>query len=603
MGETVELGIKITGDTAEAKQAIEAINNALNGTKEKSGEADKSSASLMGTITESLAVYELAKNGIEKVVEALKDSVLAAAENEASAAKLAQAMRTLGDESYAGLQANLDFAKSMSLVSEYSSGEVEALETLLTRFGIHGDALREVTKATIDFAAATGRDLNSAGELVSRTYLGTGDSLGKYRIGIEGASESSERLRSITDRMTAVFGGAASASLLTFAGQMKQASKNSEELRATFGAPLMDAIRPSIEQFNKMAQAPETIGAVQRAGMGLVLGFDIVKILIQHITLTFRVLGEVGLAVFQSVSEVVQNAIKTVQNFGEVLKNPWKALSDTKDAAINIVDKFAKKMESSGKDILKTEKELWEQAGKDFVKFIDLKTKYENDFNKNHKDGVDKSGKIDAAFRAASVKAEQETSDAIKKIKLESWQATSNAFAAFTSTLIDSNFSWKKASIYAAAAVLESIGDMIAQALGAVAAQYTVKGFAALASVIESPAAPGYFAAAGVAAAGAGTAKGLSMAGAAAIRSANVNAMAEGGIINEPVMGIGGVTGQRYLFGEAGPERVSPMGSMQGGGTIQIGQIIINGASDGKKAAREVLEEMERLTGTRILRR
>ena len=48
-----------------------------------------------------------------------------------------------------------------------------------------------------------------------------------------------------------------------------------------------------------------------------------------------------------------------------------------------------------------------------------------------------------------------------------------------------------------------------------------------------------------------------------------------GGIINEPIWGIG-ASGESYMFGEAGPERIIPTGAssrMDGGG---IGPVIIN---------------------------
>ena len=48
-----------------------------------------------------------------------------------------------------------------------------------------------------------------------------------------------------------------------------------------------------------------------------------------------------------------------------------------------------------------------------------------------------------------------------------------------------------------------------------------------------------------------------------------INAYAKGGIISEPVVGIG-KSGQGYLFGEAGAERVSPIGDTANNVTINI---------------------------------
>jgi len=55
----------------------------------------------------------------------------------------------------------------------------------------------------------------------------------------------------------------------------------------------------------------------------------------------------------------------------------------------------------------------------------------------------------------------------------------------------------------------------------------------------------------------------MAFAGAGAVK-----ALKYGGVINEPIHGIGQNTGQRYLMGEAGPERITPMSG--GGGQVVI---------------------------------
>jgi hypothetical protein len=50
-----------------------------------------------------------------------------------------------------------------------------------------------------------------------------------------------------------------------------------------------------------------------------------------------------------------------------------------------------------------------------------------------------------------------------------------------------------------------------------------------------------------------------------------IERMAAGGIINEPIFGIGQNTGKGYLMGESGPERITPgTGQVSAGGTPNI---------------------------------
>jgi len=52
---------------------------------------------------------------------------------------------------------------------------------------------------------------------------------------------------------------------------------------------------------------------------------------------------------------------------------------------------------------------------------------------------------------------------------------------------------------------------------------------------------------------------------------------ATGGIISEPIFGVGMTTGKNYLMGEAGPERVQPLTSF--GGKVEPIVIQIQGES------------------------
>ena len=100
--------------------------------------------------------------------------------------------------------------------------------------------------------------------------------------------------------------------------------------------------------------------------------------------------------------------------------------------------------------------------------------------------------------------------------------------------------------------VLESIKNMIATTLEALGQQYLIEAIKLSIPPIPLLGAPAMFAIAGGALAAAGA----------------VRAMGRGGVINEPVYGIG-KSGQRYLFGESGPEKFAPVGK-GGGGNVYI---------------------------------
>jgi hypothetical protein len=102
----------------------------------------------------------------------------------------------------------------------------------------------------------------------------------------------------------------------------------------------------------------------------------------------------------------------------------------------------------------------------------------------------------------------------------------------------------------------KSFLGMIAQMLDALSQAALAQGLFKIGLASLGPAAS--FAAATAASVAAGVVRGM----------AGQIEMAEGGLINEPVVGLGQNTGRRYLLGEAGPEYVVPQDKMGGGMTI-----------------------------------
>lgn len=83
--------------------------------------------------------------------------------------------------------------------------------------------------------------------------------------------------------------------------------------------------------------------------------------------------------------------------------------------------------------------------------------------------------------------------------------------------------------------------------------------------------------------------------------SGAIRAMASGGVIDEPVLGVGQRSGQRYLLGEAGPEQVRPLNGEGGGGFNIYGNITVQ--ANRPEEFIQALMEYARRTGSLQLRR
>ena len=142
-------------------------------------------------------------------------AVQAASEVDATERKLAAA---LGYTS----QALLDQASALQKVTTFGDDQIVQAQASIAMFIKDEEQIKKATKATLDFAAAKGIDLATAGDLIAKTLGSSTNALGRYGIEVKGAVGSTERLDSVTRGLAEVFGGQAAAEAETFGGKLTQ---------------------------------------------------------------------------------------------------------------------------------------------------------------------------------------------------------------------------------------------------------------------------------------------------------------------------------------------------------------------------------------------
>ncbi len=167
------------------------------------------------------------------------ESLHAFGEAEEGAARLAAAMRNLGNFTRQDVQENLDFAASLQQVTKYSDEAVVQTETLLTTFGLYGDQLRTATKATADLASGLGLDLNTAALLVGKSFVGETSTLGRYGIKIKEGTAEAEKFAAVLAEIQRRFGGAAQAEANTYLGRLEQMKNAFNDLQEKIGKELL----------------------------------------------------------------------------------------------------------------------------------------------------------------------------------------------------------------------------------------------------------------------------------------------------------------------------------------------------------------------------
>lgn len=173
------------------------------------------------------------------VLLGMKSVLDAAAEADKAERMLAAAMREKGGYTEAAMRHNLEYAKSLQALTTYDDEQIMNAQRIFTNYRVEGELLDKLTKATLDLAAAKGVDLESAANLVAKSVGSSTNALSRYGITVEGAVGSTGRLQSAVDGIAERFGGTALAAAQTYEGKVMQLSNSFGEMKESMGSLLM----------------------------------------------------------------------------------------------------------------------------------------------------------------------------------------------------------------------------------------------------------------------------------------------------------------------------------------------------------------------------
>lgn len=157
-------------------------------------------------------------------------------------------------------KALLGQASALQKVTKYGDEQVIKTQALIAAFTKDEGQISQLTEATLDFAEGLGMDLNSAAQLVAKTFGSSVNSLVRYGLHIDGAAGSSERLKQLTDEITRLFGGQAKSAANTFSGRVQKLKNNFGELQEQIGKFLIPALDSLVTKLGGVVTAMDKIG-------------------------------------------------------------------------------------------------------------------------------------------------------------------------------------------------------------------------------------------------------------------------------------------------------------------------------------------------------
>lgn len=181
----------------------------------------------------------LAAFSVEKAIEFGKACVNAFAEAELNAKKLQTAVGVNG-----GVQADFEklIAQSEELQKKsiFSDDAVQKAQTAALQFGLTADEVERLLPIVVDFASATGQDLNSAMEAVLKSTEGGARGLKQYGISVDENLTGSGKLAQVTDELSKKFQGQAEIVAGTTAGGFELLKNKIGDLQENMGGFLSD---------------------------------------------------------------------------------------------------------------------------------------------------------------------------------------------------------------------------------------------------------------------------------------------------------------------------------------------------------------------------
>lgn len=165
-------------------------------------------------------------------------SIKAYGESEQAITRLNQALHNQGIRSKSVSEELQKFASQLQSVTTFSDEAVMGVQAMLVNMGLTGEALRSATIATLNYAAATGKDAAEGVNLLGQAVAGRGMELKRYGIDITDAKTGTERMAIAVNGLNQKFAGQAEAMRQTTLGGFVGMKNALDDLQEVIGSML-----------------------------------------------------------------------------------------------------------------------------------------------------------------------------------------------------------------------------------------------------------------------------------------------------------------------------------------------------------------------------
>ena len=313
------LKLSILADVDDLKKKLGDADKAVETNANKMSEFGKKAAAAFA-IAAAAAVAYAGKLAIDGVKSAIED--------EQAQLRLANALRTATGATDGQIQATEDYISQTALAVGIADDELRpAFQRLAVSTKSTTEAQRLLTLA-IDVSKGSGKDLEGVVNALGKAQDGNTTSLGKLGVGLSKTELSTLSFTQIQEKLSDLYGGAASLNAETFQGRIDRLKVGFDEAKETVGAALLPIIEKLIGYIfeygvpivDKFKSAWETIQeAIKRNKQSFdEFGQVLINVIFPIVQKVFGFLFDVGVKAASAIIDAfgaIVGAVTPVLNF------------------------------------------------------------------------------------------------------------------------------------------------------------------------------------------------------------------------------------------------------------------------------------------------
>ena len=300
------LKLSILGDVDNLNKSLKSATADVETFGDKMGKVGKAIGAAFVAAAAAAAAYAV-KIGI--------DGVKAAVADEKAQTQLALALQNATGATQAQIAATENSILQMSLATGVADDSLRPALSRLARSTGDITNAQNLLSTALDISTATGKPLEAVANALGRAYEGNTTSLGKLGIGLSAAELKTMSFTDVQNRLTELFGGAASANAETYAGRLARVQVALDEAKETIGTALLPVLGYFIDLINRYALPALTAfgNAFSNKEGGLTNYITTVGTLIRNV---FSPILEGLIKGFSYVRDAVGDNLKTFTEFG-----------------------------------------------------------------------------------------------------------------------------------------------------------------------------------------------------------------------------------------------------------------------------------------------